>query len=115
MKTKNFALAMIAAVFAVGGAFATALTVDPVFVKGYLTATPTVLRCINTNKTCDNPGNFACSVRLIVQSGPDVASSAASTTNKVYRDITTCTSAIQSSTSDLIQDTGLSIDRLQFE
>jgi hypothetical protein len=114
MKRKNLALAMIAAVFAVGGAFATALTIQPVFVKGYLTSSPTTLRCINTNLTCDDAGTFPCSVRLSVQSGPDVASSAPSATNKVYRDVTTCAIAIPASTTDAIQQSGLSIDRLQF-
>lgn len=78
MKTKNISLGILAAMLAIGTAFASSLTPKPIRVKARVTESGPI-SCIATNVACNDPGAFACKVQLNATTGPDV-------TSKTYKD-----------------------------
>jgi hypothetical protein len=70
MKTKYFSLAAFAFTFAIGGAFASVLALEDVYVKAKFSTLPSApIECINTHAQCDNTGSLACQINVPLSGG----------------------------------------------
>jgi hypothetical protein len=71
MKTKNFGLAAVAFLIAIGAASASMFTLKNVFVKAKMTTDPSTTVCIDSGVQCESSGSQTCTVQFTVVSGTD--------------------------------------------
>lgn len=93
MKTKKLMLGSLVFVFAIGTAFASLMAPQPIHVKALLTNGNE--ECVQLDEQCEDTGAEFCTVRVPVQSGPDV-------TSQTYED-SNCTIPLRNTTDQIIE------------
>jgi hypothetical protein len=93
MKTKNAFLAAFAFCVAVGGAFASMLANETVYLHARLNSANGAIVCVATDAQCDNTGSQICQVTVDVIK-PGVGSQTATTTGTFKTWRVTCQSTL---------------------